>query len=64
MLDERLIGTTFTITTRDNPGAVMLYGIRYHYRVVGAFKIGEVVIVEQVTPLELIVRTLGTHLSF
>ncbi|KRM54389.1 hypothetical protein [Lacticaseibacillus sharpeae] len=56
MLDERLLGTTFTLKTDADTGSISLYGIHYHYRVVGLAVAGDLVAVTQVTPLELVVR--------
>jgi hypothetical protein len=56
MLDERLLGTTFTIQSSANTGTITLYGIHYHYRVVGLAVPGDLMEVKQVTPLELVVR--------
>ncbi len=64
MLDERLIGATFTLQSSELTGYVTLYGIHYHYRVVGAAMTGDLVVVEQVTPLELLVRRATDQLLF
>lgn len=63
MLDERLIGTEFKLPQADT-GTITLYGIHYHYRVVGTAKIGEPVVVVTVSPLELTVRAKDQVLAF
>ncbi|WP_127848356.1 hypothetical protein [Lacticaseibacillus hulanensis] len=64
MLDERLIGTTFTLKDEARSGVVTLYGILYHFTVSGAAAPGDLVVVEQATPLGLIVRRADAHLEF
>lgn len=63
MLDERLIGTTFTLT-QDGPGDVALYGIHYHYHVLDQAKSGDLVVVVRVEALGLSVRKASETLVF
>lgn len=63
MLDDRLIGTTFALPTKDR-GTVTLYGIHYHYRVSGEAAVGSLVVVVEATPLELKVRAVTATLDY
>jgi membrane protein implicated in regulation of membrane protease activity len=53
MLDDRLIGTQFTLTSADNTGTVRLYGIDYHYELLLPAPAGTTVTVVRVSPLKL-----------
>ncbi|KRM21000.1 hypothetical protein [Latilactobacillus graminis] len=55
MLDERLVGLTFTLPDAKQTGVINFFGIRYHYQVQGAASPGLCVIITAVTPLALIV---------
>lgn len=63
MLDERLIGTEFDLP-QPATGTIVLYGIHYHYHVVGTATVGEPVVVVSVSPLELTVRAKDQVLAF
>lgn len=63
MLDDRLIKTVFTLPTQDS-GEIQLYGIFYHYRVVGGAKPGDQVVVVAADRSGLSVRKLGSELDF
>lgn len=63
MLDERLIGTTFTLT-HDGPGEVELYGIHYHYRLLDQATAGDLVVVVRADALGLSVRKASGILKF
>ncbi|MCI1986470.1 MAG: hypothetical protein LKJ69_06010 [Lactobacillus sp.] len=63
MLDDRLLGTTFTLTTVPT-GTITLFGIHYHYRVLDASQPGAIVRVVATDALGLKVRTAGTPLQY
>lgn len=63
MLDDRLIQTIFTLPTA-NAGEIQLYGIFYHYRVLGEASAGEQVVVVAADRAGLSVRKLGSTLDF
>lgn len=53
MLDERLLGTIFTLPTSAASGEITLYGIHYHYRVQDDAAAGDKVVVNAISPLYL-----------
>ncbi|WP_125711203.1 hypothetical protein [Lacticaseibacillus porcinae] len=63
MLDDRLIKTIFTLPTATS-GEIQLYGIFYHYRVLGEAAPGDQVVVVAADRDGLSVRKLGYELDF
>ncbi|MFD1440409.1 MULTISPECIES: hypothetical protein [Lacticaseibacillus] len=63
MLDERLIGTTFTLTHEGN-GEVVLFGIHYHYWLLDAATTGDLVVVAEASALGLGVRLAKRQLQY
>ena len=63
MLDDRLIGTIFTLPTAES-GEIQLYGIFYHYKVAGVVDAGAQVVVVAADRSGLTVRQLGSELDF
>ncbi|KRL42179.1 hypothetical protein [Lacticaseibacillus manihotivorans] len=63
MLDDRLIKTIFTLPTA-RLGNIQLYGIFYHYRVLGEAEIGDQVVVVAADRSGLTVRKLGSELDY
>ncbi|WP_262316155.1 hypothetical protein [Lacticaseibacillus parakribbianus] len=62
MLDERLIGDTFTLP--ETGDVVCLYGIHYHYLVLDGSRPGDLVVIVGVTPLALRVRNAERDLQY
>ncbi|WP_179395088.1 hypothetical protein [Lacticaseibacillus absianus] len=62
MLDERLIGTTFTLPATGDD--VVLYGIHYHFHIMDEALPGEVVVVVGAEALGLRVRRLDRDLQY
>ncbi|MFD1393269.1 hypothetical protein ACFQ3L_06750 [Lacticaseibacillus jixianensis] len=63
MLDDRLIGTTFTLT-HPGAGEVVLYGIHYHYQLLDAATTGDLVVVASASALGLGVRLAKRQLQY
>lgn len=64
MLDERLVGLTFTLQDAKSTGTVNFFGILYHYRVEGPASAGLLVMVTAITPLALIVTAHHNILAY
>ncbi|ANK60480.1 hypothetical protein [Loigolactobacillus backii] len=64
MLDDRLLGQTFQLTTSDLQGVIEFYGIWYHYLVEDTATAGDTVTIVRVTPLLLYVRKQETNLEY
>ncbi|MFD1483670.1 hypothetical protein ACFQ5J_00200 [Lacticaseibacillus baoqingensis] len=63
MLDDRLIGTCFTLTTVPT-GMITLYGIHYHYRVLDHSQPGAVVCIVAADALGLKVQAPKAPLQY
>lgn len=64
MLDQRLIGHTFTNTSLQKAGTVQFYGILYHYHLMGTAKIGDTLEVVEATPSYLLVQVYEPELNY
>ena len=64
MLDDRLIGLTFVLTTAAEYGQVSFFGIRYQYHLLQPAEIGTTVIVLRHTPRYLEVKAADSVLTY
>lgn len=64
MLDDRLLGDRFTLTSPKRQGVVVLYGVYYHYHIEGPYQIGDTVEIITVTPRQLVVKVVTPELDF
>lgn len=55
MLDDRLVGVRFTLTSSASSGTVRLLGIDYHYELLMPAPAGTMVCIVRVSPLKLYV---------
>ncbi|WP_125706338.1 hypothetical protein [Lacticaseibacillus daqingensis] len=62
MLDERLIGTVFTLPPTGDE--VVLYGIHYHFSVLDTAQPGDAVVIVGASALGLRVRRLDRELQY
>ncbi|KRM73075.1 hypothetical protein [Lacticaseibacillus brantae] len=64
MLDDRLLGLTFTLTSAAEYGQVSFFGIRYQYHLLRPAEIGTQVIVLRHTPRYLEVVAADSVLAY
>lgn len=64
MLDDRLLGMTFTLPTSGLTGTITLFGINYHYELLAPADAGTLVRVEATSPLRLYVRAAAASLDY
>ncbi|KRO16060.1 hypothetical protein [Lacticaseibacillus saniviri] len=64
MLDDRLLGKTFTLTSSDTSGTISLLGILYQYRLLGPAEAGDTVVIVKHTPLYLGVIKADSQLTY
>ena len=64
MLDDRLLEMTFRLPENQQTNEISLFGILYHYKLVGPAQPGDLVQIVAVTPLTLIVRKRSAILDY
>ncbi|WP_155286495.1 hypothetical protein [Lacticaseibacillus zhaodongensis] len=64
MLDDRLLGMTFTLSSDAVQGSVTIFGINYHYELIRPAVAGTNVRIERVTPLSLYVLPVTEILDY
>lgn len=64
MLDDRLLGMTFTLPSSATVGSITLFGITYHYELLTPAATGTLVRIESTSPLRLYVRPANASLEY